>query len=344
MEVERIGPEDNALWDDFFSLAEMIYADDDIWAGESRDIVLLMTYRSIEGIGPWFQAYVVTENGKPVARGSASLDRRAMDDKGNSIGFIGHFEAFPMKDDAVKLLFETMERDLRDRGARKVLAPRNDMMTMGLQVDGFDMPQTWKTPHNPPYYPEYFGHIGFEKKEDLFTFLMDSDTFVEGFKDANGFTVRTIRKDDLEKEVRIFNELNNAIFSSHENFIPRSLEEDRLIIGSMLPLIDEDLILFAEDEDGKPVGMLVALPDHNQIKKGEKLTRARLITIGVLPSHLRKGIGGMMGKQLKRTLIEKGFKELEGSWVLETNLPPQRGAEAMGASKGRMFRTYTKDI
>ncbi len=247
-----------------------------------------------------------------------------------------------MKNDAVELLFETMERDLKDRGARSVLAPRNDMMTMGLQVDGFDMPQTWKTPHNPPYYPDYITGIGFEKKEDLFTFLMDSDTFVEGFKDAKGFTVRTIRKNDPEQEVRIFNELNNAIFSSHENFIPRTLEEDRLMIGSMLPLIDEDLILFAEDETGRPVGMLIAIPDHNQ--KCEKVTRARLISIGVLPDRLRKGIGGMMGKQLKKTLLDKGYTELEGSWVLETNLPPQKGAEAIGASKGRMFRTYTKDI
>lgn len=330
------------LLERFLAFPEIIYQNDDVWCKETGDRILGMKAYS-DSRGGFFQLYLALDDNGILARASGSLDPKAIKD-GGMVGSLGHFEALKEQEQAVSMLISTVENDLRKEGASTIIAPRNDIMTLGLQISGFELPQTWGTPHNPDYYRSYFVNNGYSKKEDLIAFIMEEDTPMESFDDIEGIRIRTIRKKELESEIRIFNRLNNAIFSSHENFIPRTLEEDKMIIGSMLPLLDEDLVLFAEEENGTPVGLLVSIPDHNQKLKEEKITRARLITIGVLPRFTRKGIGKMMGKRLKENLLKKGYKELEGSWVLESNLAPMKGAETIGASVGRVFRLYSKDL
>ncbi len=333
---------DEPLLEMFMGFPESVYKNDDVWCKENGDRIIGMKAYS-ESRGGFFQLYLVLDEGEVLARASGSLDPKAVID-GKMIGSLGHFEALKGQELAVSILFSTIENDLRREGASTIIAPRNDIMTLGLQISGFGLPQTWGTPHNPDYYRDYFEKNGYSKKEDLITFIMEDDTPMESFDDIGDIRIRSIRKKEPESEIKIFNRLNNAIFSSHENFIPRTIEEDKMIIGSMLPLLDEDLVLFAEEENGTPVGLLVSIPDHNQRLKEEKITRARLITIGVLPGHTRKGIGKMMGKRLKENLLKKGYRELEGSWVLESNLAPMKGAESIGASVGRIFRLYSKDL
>jgi GNAT superfamily N-acetyltransferase len=319
----------------FLELGQEIYRDDPIWCGESREYLENMIGFMRAG-GSFIELYMI-KDGNDLTRASISID------KGSDKGFIGHFEARESEPEAVKKLFKHLEDVLKEKGARSITAPRSDIMSLGLQIDGFDLPQTWRTPHNPPYYQEYFESNGYMKKEDMFAYIMDQNTELELFVDVDGVTVRAFNTDDLENEIRTFNHLNNSIFSSHENFTERSLDDDMVIVGSMLPFMDEELVLIAE-KDGSPIGFLICVPDHNQKKHEGKITRARLISIGILPDHTRQGIGSMMGKVLKKNLVRKGYKELEGSWVLESNMAPQKGAESLGASMGRVFRLYTKEI
>jgi hypothetical protein len=344
IEIRTIRPEDNEGWDLFFGLAERVYEQDPIWAGESRDEVL---YRSLSfhgGKGPWFEAYISVRDGFAIARGTASIDPRMKDINVGRTGFIGNFEALENEEEAVSILLLRIESDLSERGVTNVIAPRSGPMTMGLQIDRFDLPQTWKTPHNPQYYPGLLEKSGYRKKEDLLTFIMDMDTRIEHYPDVPGIKIRTIDPKNFDEEVSTFNSLNNRIFEKHPNFIPRTLEEDRILIMSILPLMDRELVLFAETDDGEPIGFLVTMPDHVQRFKGERIDRARLISIGLLDEFTGKGIGPMMGKRLKEDLVRKGYKELEGSWVLESNMFPIKGAMKLGAKPGRRFRTYQKDL
>lgn len=331
MEIEEVEGE----LDDFIGLSKEVYRSDPLWCGESREYLEKMIAYSVS-VGSCPKLFMVRD-GNVVARASGSKDPR------NDTGFIGHFEALKDQEKAVSGLFSRVEEYLKGLGVKRITAPRSDIMTLGLQISGFELPQTWRTPRNPPYYRKYFEANGYEKKEDLLTYIMDQDTPMEIFGDIEGVRIRSFNREDLENEMALFNRLNNAIFSSHENFIPRSLEEDTLIIGSMLPYLDDDLVLIAERNE-EPVGMLISVPDHNQRLKEGKIERARLISIGVVKEHSRQGIGKMLGKVLKKNMLEKGYVELEGSWVLESNIAPQMGADLIGASMGRLFRVYTKDI
>ncbi|MGA1822042.1 MAG: N-acetyltransferase family protein [Thermoplasmatota archaeon] len=325
----------NGDLNEFLNLALKVYENDPVWCGESGEDIL-NTIRHTRYKGSWIRLFMIKDL-EFLARASASID------PGSGTGYIGHFEALRNENEAVNHLLKHVENELRDKGAIRIIAPRSDIMSLGLQIGGFDLPQTWRTPHNPSYYREYFESNGYGKKEDLLTFIMGQDTIIESPDPVDRIKIRKFNIEDLEGEIGIFNRLNNAIFSSHENFTERTLEEDTIIIGSMLPYLDEDLVLIAEKDD-EPIGFLVCVPDHNQMIREDRLTRARLITIGLLSQYTGQGIGMMMADKLKEALVSKGFLELEGSWVLESNTAPRKMAGSIGGSLGRVFRVYVKDI
>ncbi len=147
----------------------------------------------------------------------------------------------------------------------------------------------------------------------------------------------------LEKEIKIFNELQNEIFSSRNGWEKRSLKEDRELISSFLPLIDPELILIAQIKE-KPVGLLICLPDINQKIKGKKIDNARIISICVKQSYNNKGIGSLMGYTLMETLLDKGYITAEASWILNTNIPPQLICRKFNAKLGKKYTLFSKNI
>jgi hypothetical protein len=67
-----------------------------------------------------------------------------------------------------------------------------------------------------------------------------------------------------------FNRLQNAIFAERDGYLPAHRQKMRHWSQPFLPFLDEELVIFAEDEKGQPVGILLCLPDSNQALKGGK--------------------------------------------------------------------------
>ena len=205
-----------------------------------------------------------------------------MDEVGRPVGYIGFFECLPEHLGAGVEVLLAAEGLLRAQGVATVQAPRVDNNLVGLLVERFDLPQTVLTPHNPPYYADILRAAGYGLRETLRTYVFDRGSLVNLPLVRPGFRTRVFDRRNLDEEVRVFHELQFEIFSQHPGWVARSLEDDRQLIVDLLPILDDDLVIIAEDRTGYAVGLLVCLPDVYQAFRGEPIDNARAISIGVV--------------------------------------------------------------
>lgn len=297
----------------------------------------------------WGESIIVPviglENDNPVARGVAILARAAQDEAGSTQGWIGFVECVKENPEAVCRVLERCEDILRQAGAKSVLMPKVDSQLLGLQTNGFALPQTFLTNHNPPHYLELLKNCGYHIKTNIYTLYFTRETVGQVEIEIPDFTTREFDRSNLSEEIIIFHELQQAIFGGRSGYIPRTFEEDRNMVKSFLPFLQDDLVIIAEDLKANPVGLLVCIPDMYQAFRGQKIDRARILSIGVLPALTHRGIGALMGAHLMRNLLlKKEYVFAEGSWILATNKTPRDLAKKFRAKPGREFALLEKKL
>lgn len=342
MQIQPVEPADDAGMALFLGLALRVYAADPVWVPQSE--AALRTVLAAPG-STFVRPLMCLQDGEVLARAVAILRPGAVDELGRPVGYIGFFECLPAHLQAGVEVLLAAEELLRAQGAAIVQAPRVDNNLMGLLVERFDLPQTVLTPHNPPYYADIVRGAGYGLRETLRTYVFDRGSLVNLPLVRPGFRTREFDRRNLDEEVRVFHELQYEIFSQHPGWVARSLEDDRQLIIDLLPILDEELVIIAEDRTGHAVGLLVCLPDVYQAFRGEPIDNARAISIGVVRPLAHKGLGVLMGLHLSRNLAAKGYRTLEASWVREDNLPPQNMlTRRFRGRKGRTFALYEKTL
>jgi len=143
------------------------------WVPPLRDDVKLMFDHKKN---PFFEhaeveQWVAEKDGRVVGRIAAVVNRAHNDFHHDKVGFWGFFES---EDDpeVAKLLFDTAERWLAQRGMDTMRGPANFSTNddCGLLVKGFDKPPYLLMPHNPPYYEKLVEGGGFVKAKDLLAY------------------------------------------------------------------------------------------------------------------------------------------------------------------------------
>jgi hypothetical protein len=343
MEVIEIkNPEDESLLAAFCKVAVDVYQNDPVWVPQSESVFqqFLMAWQSESS--PFKRPIVVIQNDRSLARAAAIMPIGVIDTLSRPQGYIAFFECLPGFAQAGRLALQTCEDLLRRQGAYSVQAPRLDNNLMGLLVKGFDLPHAVLTTHNPPYYRDIFLTQGYQVREYLCSYMFSRKVTGLFPLTLPGIRTRTFNRACLEEEVRVFNYLNTEIFRTHPGYILRNIDEERQMVKSFLPMLDDDLIIVAETSAGNPVGFLICLPDIYQAFKGNPVDSARLITIGAIPSLASKGIGVLMGLHLMRNLFAKGYQTMEASWIRETNAPPKNLAKRFKGQPGREFALFEK--
>jgi hypothetical protein len=328
----------------FSKVATRVYQNDSVWVPQSENAFIQRFEASKRSRKTQMRPFVVMEGDYPVARAAAIFDIAAVDDQGVSQGWIGFFEYLKEYETSAIIVLERCEEVLRNSGAKSVLAVKADNLLVGLLKDGFDKPQTVLTGHNPPYYMDTFLRCGYEIVTGIKTLNFTRDSVNQIDIKLPGFVTRAFDRSNLDREITIFNSLQNSIFAGKNGYVSRTIDEDREMVQSFLPFIDDELIIIAQDNKGTPAGLLICLPDVYQAFKGEKVDRARIISIGVLPGRRFYGVGAMMGSHLMKNLLRKGYKTAEGSWILEGNLDPQNAAKRFHAAPGREYVLLQKNL
>lgn len=326
---------------------------------------------------PWFthgeaEYFLAWRGGRAVGRISAQIDELSPKVNGAVCGLFG---ALTAEDDSAiaHALLGAAETWLRERGAGHMRGPYtlNINHETGLLVDGFDTPPFLLMPHDPPWIGPMVESYGLAKGRDAFAYRLDTkDGLPERpkrlFRNApENLTIRPVDLKNWDKEVEHIAHIFNESWSDNWGFVPFTRAEIDSMAKEMKPLIDPGLTRMAE-LDGEPVGFIVLMPDVNEairdfkgrlfpfnvlrllwrLKYG-KIRGARVPLMGMLPK-----LEGIVASIAPLMLIyspepryrERGFGELEFSWILEDNTAVRKMIEMLGGAVAKTYRIYEKPL
>jgi hypothetical protein len=358
----------------FIRLPWSIYSDDPAWVPP----LLLERKEHLSPRNPYFeharyQSWIAYRDGTPVGRISAQIDQLHLDRYQQKEGFFGMIEA---EDNAETFaaLFQTAEAWLRDHGMCRVLGPYNLSVNQesGLLVDGFDTPPCLMMGHARPYYRTHIEENEYQKAKDLLAYIIDANFYHPAALQAivkrtkNRVTVRSLRKSNYYKDMKIIEDIFNDAWSENWGFIPYTDAEFKQLAKDFKLILDLELIKIAE-VDGAPAAFMVVAPNINEAIRD---LNGRLLPFGWLKLLWRLKVrypqtaripfmgvrkqyhGSLLGAALAFMVIiagqphgiSRGIKKVELSWILEDNKGMRDIIESIGGAIYKTYRIYKKDL
>jgi hypothetical protein len=313
------------------------------------------------------RSFLATREGADIGRITAIVNDAHNEQHGERLGFFGFFECADDME-AAQGLFAAARTWLRAEGMSAIRGPANPSLNYecGLLVDGFHLPPQFMMTYNHHWYERLILENGFAPVQDLFAFwgtlnmlaTLDpklaamNESVVERF----GVKIRTLDTHRFAEEVSTYLDIYNRSMGATWGFVPLSQSEAASIAVELRHLIVPELALFAEI-DRKPVGACFCLLDYNPRIKAingrlfpfgfvrllanrRAITSMRAMTTNVIPEYQAWGIGLTLMAALVPTLQEWGMREVEFSWVLESNHLSRRTLERGGALRTKTYRLY----
>jgi hypothetical protein len=309
------------------------------------------------------------DGGLPIGRIAAFVDRAKAGLREPRAGGIGFFDCI---DDqaAADRLFDASRDWLARRGIEAMDGSVNfgeNFSHWGVLVDGF-MPQGYGMPYNKPYYSRLFETHGFREYFRQFSYHLDIHKplpsrqvkFAEFLLTRPELAFKPFDGKDPRPYIRDLVEVLNTTWADYmEDFHPITEADIEAVFASAKPILVEDFIWFAY-KDGRPVGILVAFPDINQVlakfdgrlnlwqglrflrlKNGKTITRNRLLLAGVVPDAQNSGVISALFLKFYRAVASRPhYTEIELSWVGDYNPRMRKVYEMIGAVQKKVHVTY----
>lgn len=319
------------------------------------------------------ELFLAYRNGEICGRIAAITNEHHNKFHNDKAGFFGFFES--VNDPSVSNeLFKSAEGFLKSKGKDTMRGPVNPSTNdeVGLLIKGYDKPPVILMTYNPQYYTALTENYGFTKAKDIYAYLVNEsvskDEKIMGklrrvsdiVQKKEKIKIRTMDLSDFKNELKRVKEVYNNAWSYNWGFVPMTDEEFDFLSESLKPIVDKDLVYFAE-VNSKPVAFSLAIPDMNIVFKKingrifpfgiikillgrKKIHRIRLITLGVIPEYQKKGIEAIFIKNTIENGMSKGYNQAEISWILEDNIPMVQTAKNLGADQYKTYRIYDKTI
>lgn len=357
---------------DFIRLPWQIYRGDPHWV---PPLIMDMKKLLDQKKHPFFQHsqaefFLARRNGKYVGRIAAILNNNHNRYYQEQTGFFGFFEAINDQEVA-NALFETAANWVRQKGMNVLRGPANYSTneTVGLLVEGFDLPPAVMMTYNPRYYVELVEKAGFGKAMDLYAWYMTTAISInpkilrigEKVLQDQGIVLRTINMKNFWEEVQLIKKIYNDAWSTNWGFVPMTDAEFDFLAKDLKPVVDPRLVLIVEKK-GEPVGFSLSLPNFNQalqkingrllpfgifkvLYHSKKIKTLRVLTLGVIKRLQNvSGIGSALYMETYRRGVTAGFDSGEFSWTLENNVAINRGMQLLGADLYKRYRVYEKPL
>lgn len=305
-----------------------------------------------------------------VGRIAAMHNRRHLDVHPDGAGFFGFFECEDNAETA-KALLTTAETWLRERGLKVARGPANLSIQdeAGVLLDGFEHAPMAGMGYTPPYYRGLIEAAGYAKAKDLHVFRIDwarwnAEQFarINAITDrlAQGATVRELDMGNLPEEAARLAEVFAEAWRENWGAQPISQAEFLKYAEQYRLFIDPRAVLFAE-KDGETLGILVAIPDMNEIirridgklfplgwwhllTKRKKLKGIRLFLLGVKTKARLLGLPALFMRNMHALLKQSDYETLEFSWILEDNHETLTLLKRIGAERAQTLRLYDKTL
>lgn len=360
--------------DKFIAVPWSIYQDDPNWVPP----LLFEQRQRLTPKNPFFaharwQAWTAHCNGRIVGRISAQIDRLHQEQHQDQTGYFGMLEAGD-NPELFATLMKTAENWLRDQGMHRVRGPFNLSINeeCGVLIDGFDTPPYLMMGHARRYYAHHIEAAGYTKAQDLLAYLISTDFETPGVmgklteKASRQVACRCLRRKQLKQELEILRDIFNDAWSGNWGFVPFT-EAEFADIGELLTLmVDDDFVQIAEINE-RPVAMVVALPNINEVIRdlnGRLLpfgwlkllwrlkvsypTTGRVVLMGVRKEYQQTRLGPTLGfmviDKVRKAMARRGIKDAELSWILEDNDGVRNMIETCGGVAYKRYRIYEKSL
>ena len=317
-----------------------------------------------------WQLFLLEDAGRVVGRIAAFVDTLAVDFWKAPIGLFGYYDA-PADQEAAGMLLSSARDWLRSQKMAVMRGPWSFVsQEWGMVVEGFETPPVIMAPYNPPYYNDHLTRFGFAKEKDLLCWFVSAGegyavpTRILSLTDAVAkryrVRVRQVDMQRFEQEVQAIIELSNLSLIDNWGFSPVTEAEVKAMARDLRPVIQPKGVLFAEDDQGRPIGFAIALPDVNILLQGlngyllpfgwiklltglPRLHRYRMFALGVTPEYQGKAVDSLLYRALYESLYVPDTW-IEINYVLEDNLPMVNAIKKLGATLLRRYRVYQMQI
>ena len=315
--------------------------------------------------------FLARRAGQVVGRIAALHNRRHIEVHADGAGFFGFFECEDNPATAAALL-ETAERWLRGRGLTVARGPANFSIQdeAGVLLDGFEHAPMAGMGYTPPYYRGLIEAAGYAKAKDLHVFRIDRQSWRKdqfrrmcavAERIAAGVTLRPLNTQDLPGEAVRMEAIFAEAWRDNWGALPITRAEFLKYAEQYRLLLDPELILFAE-RAGEPLGMMVAIPDINEIikridgrlwpwgwwrmlRERKRVGGVRLFLLGVRVSARRLGLPVLFIRRYHEILTRSPFfRQLEFSWILEDNHETIALIQRVGGWRAQTLRLYEKPL
>jgi hypothetical protein len=353
----------------FIDLPWKIYKDDPHWVAP-----LKMAVRDLlnQKKHPFYQtatvkAFLAYDGTTPVGRIMAINNHSYNKYQNTKIGFFGFYEAVDSQEVA-NLLINTARDSLKEEGLTSIQGPMNPGTNYecGLLVDKYDdAPQVMMT-YNPPYYHTHLQNLGFTKTMDLLAYSMDITRplpkiimdIADRTEKKSSVTFRSLDLKNWNQELDTMFDIYNSAWESNWGFVPMSKEEFYHTAKDLKAIVDPNMVQFAM-VNGVNAGFILTLPDLNQVFKKipsgtlsplaiykiltakKRMTRARVITLGIKKEYRKLGLETLLYKYNQIAILKNPLiKFIEMSWILEHNLEMNKPLVRMAGEPYKRYRIY----
>jgi hypothetical protein len=372
IEIRAVGSRQD--WRAFVGLPERLYRKDPCWVrpldSQVRD---LWSPRN-----PWFrharaQAWIAWRGDRAVGAISAQADELHRQTWDEAAGYFGQLCA---EDDAevFAALFSQARRWLLAQGCREMRGPFDlgVNQSCGLLVDGFDTPPMVMMNHGAPWYGPRVEAAGLHPAMDLLAYIVPPDfnapPAMQRLVDraAARLRVRPLDRRRYWQELELLRELFNDAWADNWGFVPFTVEEFRHLGRELRLLLGPEAVQIAE-LDGEPAGFILALPNINELiadfggrllpfnwlrllwrLKSGQATTARVPLMGVRRRFHGRTLGAMLAfaliEAVRQPLARAGIRQVELSWILETNQGMRSVIEAIGGQAYKRYRIYRAEL
>lgn len=354
-----------ADWEAFLSLPWEVYRGDPLWVppivADVREILSPPNpfWRHAER-----ELFLVRKGSRIVGRCAAILDRLYNECQNDACGFFGFFECL-QDAEAARALLDAARGWLASKGMRRMRGPASPSMNdeCGLLVKGFNDPPAVMMPYNPSYYTELLEGAALSKAKDLYSYFINSawpfpkrlSRLSELIERREGVRIRPLEMGRWDRELQTIRDIYNQAWEKNWGFAPMTPAELDYMAGKLKPILHPDAVHFAEVR-GVVAAFSILLPDVNQALRhldgklglwgtlkflfySRRITRTRLVTLGIRKEYRNRGLDVLLYREAWRTAFRKGWTG-ELGWILEDNELMNRGMQALEAEQHKTYRIY----
>jgi hypothetical protein len=322
--------------------------------------------------------FTARRDGKLVGTIAGIVNYRHNEHWNDKVGFFGLFEVLQDEEAAHELL-RTAEAYIREEGLDTIRGPMNFSTNeeCGMLVEGWNGPPVVLMTYNPRYYVDYIESAGYAKAQDLYAYLSNVRNVqpdgtglnpkmlrvAERARQRADVTIRPIDMRQFHRDAAYFKEVYNQAWEKNWGFVPLTDEELDHEILALKPILDPSTIFFVFKGD-RPIAAGLPIPDVNQALHGayprpgvpdwwslakmfynwkvrKRVTTIRAFAGGVVEEYRAQGLHALIIAETMKRCVPK-YKDIEFSWVLESNYPMRQTALAMGGEIYRTYRIYGK--